>query len=89
MAYMTEDGSIVDGAGKVIFFSAQRFVDDICLGKCCFICGARPEDKPFNLFAFGGDFAAKCIVEHLGDRFGRLSREATAGNFFIRHDLLY
>jgi hypothetical protein len=48
MAYMSQDGSIVNRAGKVIFFSTQRFVDDICLGDCCFICGARPEDKPFN-----------------------------------------
>src|SRR6266481_4127587 len=48
MAHITEDGSIVDRAGKVIFFSTQRFVYDICLGNCCFICGARPEDKPFN-----------------------------------------
>jgi hypothetical protein len=48
VAYMTQDGSIIDRAGKVIFFSAQRFVDDICLGNCCFICGARPGDKPFN-----------------------------------------
>jgi hypothetical protein len=39
MAYVTEDGSIIDRVGKVIFFSAQRFVDDICLGNCCFICG--------------------------------------------------
>mgnify|MGYP003625524151 CR=1 FL=1 len=44
----TEDGSIVDEAGKVIFFSARRFVDDICLGDCCLICGARPGTKPFN-----------------------------------------
>jgi hypothetical protein len=45
MTYITQDGSIIDRAGKVIFFSTQRFVDDICLGNC-FICGARPEDKP-------------------------------------------
>jgi hypothetical protein len=49
MAYITQDGSITDRAGKVIFLSTQRFVDDICLGNCCFICGAKPEDKPFNL----------------------------------------
>jgi hypothetical protein len=42
------DGSIEDATGKVIFFSTQRFVDDICLGQCCFICGARPGSKPFN-----------------------------------------
>lgn len=44
----TADGSIVDDAGKVIFFSTRRFVDDICFGDCCFICGARPGTKPFN-----------------------------------------
>lgn len=44
----TNDGSIVDQDGKVIFFSTQRFIDDICIGNCCFICGAKPEDKPFN-----------------------------------------
>lgn len=44
----TPDGSIIDDTGKVIFFSTRRFVEDICLGNCCFICGARPEDKPFN-----------------------------------------
>lgn len=42
------DGSIEDATGRVIFFSAQRFVDDICLGHCCFICGAKPGSKPFN-----------------------------------------
>lgn len=42
------DGSIVDNTGKVIFFSTRRFIDDICLGKCCFICGVKPGDKPFN-----------------------------------------
>jgi hypothetical protein len=42
------DGSIEDAMGKVIVFSAQRFVDDICLGHCCFICGAKPDSKPFN-----------------------------------------
>jgi hypothetical protein len=44
----TDDGSIVDDRGKVIFFSTERFKRDICLGNCCFICGARPEDKKFN-----------------------------------------
>jgi hypothetical protein len=44
----TSDGSIVDQDGKVIFFSTRRFVDDICLGDCCFICGAQPDQKPFN-----------------------------------------
>ncbi|MCK5748456.1 MAG: hypothetical protein KAH44_19725, partial [Oricola sp.] len=48
MLKKTADGSIIDDAGKVIFFSARRFVDDICLGDSCFICGARPGTRPFN-----------------------------------------
>jgi hypothetical protein len=44
----TEDGSIVDDSGKVIYFSTQRFIDDICIGNCCFICGAAPDTRPFN-----------------------------------------
>jgi hypothetical protein len=48
MWHITPDHSVVDETGKVIFFSTDRFVNDICLGNCCFICGAKPEDKPFN-----------------------------------------
>lgn len=44
----TADGSVVDANGKIIVFSTERFVNDICLGDCCFICGAHPEEKPFN-----------------------------------------
>jgi hypothetical protein len=44
----TNDGLIVDQDGKIIFFNTRRFIDDICIGNCCFICGARPEEKPFN-----------------------------------------
>lgn len=44
----TEDGSVIDAAGKVIFFSTERFVNDICLGECCFICGVKPRERPFN-----------------------------------------
>ena len=44
----TADGSIEDEAGKVLFFSTTRFVNDICLGRCCFICGAEPGSKIFN-----------------------------------------
>ena len=44
----TKDGSVVDTKGKVIFFSTERFVNDICLGDCCFICGAKPGEKQFN-----------------------------------------
>jgi hypothetical protein len=44
----TDDGSVVNTKGKVIFFSTERFVNDICLGDCCFICGAKPGEKQFN-----------------------------------------
>lgn len=44
----TEDGSIVDAENRVIFFSTERFVNDICLGDSCFICGAHPDEKDFN-----------------------------------------
>lgn len=42
------DGTIVDESGRVVLFSQERFVRDICEGNCCFICGARPEEKTFN-----------------------------------------
>ncbi|HLZ65510.1 MAG TPA: hypothetical protein VKQ29_04730 [Aliidongia sp.] len=48
MISTTADGSFVSDNGKVLFFSCKRFVTDICEGDCCFICGAKPSDKPFN-----------------------------------------
>ena len=44
----TEDGSIIDRNGRVVYFSTQRFVRDICEGNCCFVCGAHPDEKQFN-----------------------------------------
>jgi len=41
------DGSIVDQNGKVIFFSTRRFIDDICIGNCCFM-RSKPDERPFN-----------------------------------------
>jgi hypothetical protein len=43
-----KDGSVLDEAGKVVYFSLDRFIRDICLGECCFVCGAKPTDVPFN-----------------------------------------
>lgn len=48
MITRTADGSVVDNNGKVLFFSVQRFVDDICLGDCCFICGRNENETEFN-----------------------------------------
>ena len=42
------DGSVIDDTGKVLFFSTERFVRDICLGHCCFICGAQPGSRDFT-----------------------------------------
>jgi hypothetical protein len=44
----TPDGSIVDSNGKVLYFSLKRFVENICVGNCCFICGISPHDTTFN-----------------------------------------
>lgn len=42
------DDTIRDQDGKVIYFGLERFVRDLCLGDCCFICGVKPGDAPFN-----------------------------------------
>ncbi|MBI1822329.1 MAG: hypothetical protein HYR79_11530 [Nitrospirae bacterium] len=42
------DGSYVDDTGKVIYFSTERFINEIALGQNCFICGAHPGSKAFN-----------------------------------------
>lgn len=42
------DDTIIDADGKVVYFGLERFVRDICLSDCCFICGAKPNDKTFN-----------------------------------------
>ncbi|SEL27233.1 hypothetical protein [Nitrosovibrio tenuis] len=44
----TDDGSVLDETGKVLYFSVARFVHDICMGNCCFICGASPDSTKFN-----------------------------------------
>jgi hypothetical protein len=43
-----ETNSVLDESGKVILFSEERFVRDIALGDCCFICGAAPGQVEFN-----------------------------------------
>jgi hypothetical protein len=48
MLVVSEEGSVVDDDGRVIFFSTDRFIKDIVEGDCCFICGRTPEAAPFN-----------------------------------------
>jgi len=42
------NATVIDQNGKVIYFGLERFVRDLCLGDCCFVCGARPGNVPFN-----------------------------------------
>jgi hypothetical protein len=42
------DGSVVDENGKIVFFSGDRFVEDIVDGDRCFICGIDPSAAEFN-----------------------------------------
>jgi hypothetical protein len=48
MFLKTRDDSFLNEHGQILYFSCERFVRDIAEGDCCFICGARPSDKPFN-----------------------------------------
>ena len=68
----TSDGSVEDATGKVIFFSTQRFVREICEGDCCFICGAHPGSKDFN--------DEHVLPEWLLRRFNLFSRTITLPN---------
>ncbi|MFN4175588.1 hypothetical protein [Phenylobacterium sp.] len=45
---LTAARTIKDSNGRVLLFSCEQFVEDICLGDCCFTCGAAPGTKPFN-----------------------------------------
>lgn len=44
----TTDGSFLNEKGGVVYFSRERFVESICIGGSCFICGAKPGSKLFN-----------------------------------------
>ena len=48
MFFKTKDGSFLDSDGKVLYFSTERFIRDICEGDCCFICGISRSEANFN-----------------------------------------
>lgn len=48
MLKVTEDGSVLDAKGRILFFSLPRFISDISKGNDCFICGAKPDTVAFN-----------------------------------------
>lgn len=63
------DRTIVGDDGRVLLFSCQRFIDDIVLGEACFVCGAWPDEKPFN--------DEHIIPKWVLRRFGLFDREIT------------
>lgn len=42
-----KDGSILDG-DRIIYFSVERFVQQICMAGHCFSCGAAPDGLVFE-----------------------------------------
>ncbi|MBL4561554.1 MAG: hypothetical protein JKX79_11290 [Labilibaculum sp.] len=40
--------TIINNQGEILFFGLEHFLEDIANGDCCFICGAKPNSKPFN-----------------------------------------
>lgn len=48
MPYVFEGGSILDGQGKVVFYSADRFIKEIVNEDRCFICGRLRATTVFN-----------------------------------------
>lgn len=48
MFLMSDDEMIVDERGRIVYFSADRFITDIVEGGACFICGARRDAVEFN-----------------------------------------
>ena len=48
MPYSVVDGSIIDDVGRVVFYSANRFMKDIVDDDGCFICGRLRTSTVFN-----------------------------------------
>jgi hypothetical protein len=70
----TSDSSIVDQNGKVIFFSTRRFIDDICIGNCCFMRSPRKGRSTTSMFSrngysglLGTILAPMCLIDDDND----------------------
>ena len=46
--YWTPDGSVERGDGTVAYFSADRFVEQVCNAGHCFTCGKARNETTFN-----------------------------------------
>lgn len=69
--------TIVAADGRVLLFSCEQFVADICDGDCCFICGAAPGSKTFN--------DEHVIPKWILRRFGLFDQQVTLPNGERRH----
>lgn len=46
--YQIQDGTVLDSNGKIIFYSVNRFIEDICKSDRCFICGKSSAEITFT-----------------------------------------
>jgi len=46
--YSVEDGSIIDDRGRVVYYSADRFMKEIVEEDRCFVCGTLRKATVFN-----------------------------------------
>lgn len=69
--------TIIASDGRVLVFSCDQFVSDICRDDCCFICGSRPGSKPFN--------DEHIIPKWVLRRFGLFGQQVTLPNGERRH----
>lgn len=48
MVMKKEYGNIIDDDGKILLFSIDNFVENICKGDTCFVCGVERKNTIFN-----------------------------------------
>ncbi len=61
MITLQPDGTLTDESGKILFFSTERFINDIVMGDSCFICGISPTKATFNAEHVLPDWILKCF----------------------------
>lgn len=64
-----EDQTFVADDGRILLFSCDRFVSDVCQGDACFVCGVFPGEAKFN----GEHIVPRWVLR----RFGLFDKEIT------------
>lgn len=64
-----EDQTFVADDGRILLFSCERFVADVCQGDACFVCGVFPDAAEFN----GEHIVPRWVLR----RFGLFDKEIT------------